>query len=274
MTFMSDVHSQATAAAAARRKVLASLGTADTFFRYLTLSSAYLVLAILGAIFVSLILGGSLAFQTFGFSFLTREVWNPVTEQFGALAPIYGTVITSAIAMLVAVPISIGIAVFLTELCPMPLRRPIGIAIELLAGVPSIIYGIWGLFFFAPVIQQYVQPELIAFFKPIPVLNQLFAGPPYGIGILTSALILAMMVLPFITAAGPEGSGLRHGMDDPRGRRQRRHSVYACRHHRRRDAGPRPRPRRDHGRHLRDRQRPPDLSVDPGSRNDNLGDHR
>ena len=197
---MSDVHSQATAAAAARRKVLAALGTADTFFRYLTLSSAYLVLAILGAIFVSLILGGSLAFQTFGFSFLTREVWNPVTEQFGALAPIYGTVITSAIAMLVAVPISIGIAVFLTELCPMPLRRPIGIAIELLAGVPSIIYGIWGLFFFAPVIQQYVQPELIAFFKPIPVLNQLFAGPPYGIGILTSALILAMMVLPFITA--------------------------------------------------------------------------
>jgi phosphate transport system permease protein len=197
---MSDVHSQATAAAAARRKVLAGLGTADTFFRYLTLSSAYLVLAILGAIFVSLILGGSLAFQTFGFSFLTREVWNPVTEQFGALAPIYGTVITSAIAMLVAVPISIGIAVFLTELCPMPLRRPIGIAIELLAGVPSIIYGIWGLFFFAPVIQQYVQPELIAFFKPIPVLNQLFAGPPYGIGILTSALILAMMVLPFITA--------------------------------------------------------------------------
>jgi phosphate transport system permease protein len=180
--------------------VLASLGTADTFFRYLTLSSAYLVLLILGAIFVSLILGGSLAFQTFGLSFLTTEVWNPVTEQFGALAPIYGTVVTSAIAMLVAVPISIGIAVFLTELCPMSLRRPIGIAIELLAGVPSIIYGIWGLFFFAPIIQQYVQPELIAFFKPIPVLNQLFAGPPYGIGILTSALILAMMVLPFITA--------------------------------------------------------------------------
>jgi phosphate transport system permease protein len=197
---MSDVHSQAAAAAAARRKVLASLGTADTFFRYLTLSSAYLVLLILGAIFVSLILGGSLAFQTFGLSFLTTEVWNPVTEQFGALAPIYGTVVTSAIAMLVAVPISIGIAVFLTELCPMSLRRPIGIAIELLAGVPSIIYGIWGLFFFAPIIQQYVQPELIAFFKPIPVLNQLFAGPPYGIGILTSALILAMMVLPFITA--------------------------------------------------------------------------
>jgi len=197
---MTDVNTQAAAAATARRKVLDSLKTGDAFFRLLTQSSAYLVLAILGAIFVSLILGGWLAFSTFGFSFLTREVWNPVTEQFGALAPIYGTIVTSALAMLVAVPISIGIAVFLTELCPMPLRRPIGIAIELLAGVPSIIYGIWGLFFFAPFIQQYVQPELIATFKNVPVLNQLFAGPPYGIGILTSALILAMMVLPFITA--------------------------------------------------------------------------
>lgn len=169
-------------------------------FRLLTKSSAYFVLILLSAIFLSLVLGGSLAFQTFGFSFLTTEVWNPVTEKFGALAPIYGTIVTSAIAMLVAVPISIGIAVFLTELCPMSLRRPIGIAIELLAGVPSIIYGIWGLFFFAPMLQRYVQPELIAFFKPIPILNGLFAGPPYGIGILTSALILAMMVLPFITA--------------------------------------------------------------------------
>jgi phosphate transport system permease protein len=158
------------------------------------------VLIILGAIFVSLFMGGYEAFKTFGFSFLTREVWNPVTEQFGALAPIYGTIVTSAIAMLVAVPISIGIAVFLTELCPMPLRRPIGIAIELLAGVPSIIYGIWGLFFFAPFVQQYVEPGLISTFKYVPVLNQLFAGPPYGIGILTSALILAMMVLPFVTA--------------------------------------------------------------------------
>jgi phosphate transport system permease protein len=198
---MADFDPQSSAAAAtARRNVLDGLRRADVFFRTLTQSSAYLVLAVLGAIFVSLFLGGLLAFQTFGFRFLTTEVWNPVTEQFGALAPIYGTIVTSAIAMLVAVPISIGIAVFLTELCPMPLRRPIGIAIELLAGVPSIIYGIWGLFFFAPVIQRYVQPELIAFFKPIPVLNQLFAGPPYGIGILTSALILAMMVLPFVTA--------------------------------------------------------------------------
>lgn len=200
MTFMADVHSNATAAAVARRKVLERLRTTDGIFRGLTLSSAYFVLILLAGIFASLVVGGYLAFSTFGFSFLTTEVWNPVTEQFGALAPIYGTLVTSAIAMLVAVPISIGIAVFLTELCPMALRRPIGIAIELLAGVPSIIYGIWGLFFFAPFVQQYVQPELIAFFKPFPVLNQLFAGPPYGIGILTSSLILAMMVLPFITA--------------------------------------------------------------------------
>jgi phosphate transport system permease protein len=200
LTFMTDANSQAMAAASARRKVLEGLKTTDTLFRLLTQSSAYFVLILLSAIFISLVIGGWLAFKTFGFSFLTTEVWNPVTEQFGALAPIYGTIVTSAIAMLFAVPISIGIAVFLTELCPMSLRRPIGIAIELLAGVPSIIYGIWGLFFFAPMLQRYVQPELIAFFKPIPVLNTLFAGPPYGIGILTSSLILAMMVLPFITA--------------------------------------------------------------------------
>jgi len=197
---MTDANTQAMAAAAARRKVLEGLKTTDTMFRVLTKSSAYFVLILLSAIFVSLVLGGSLAFQTFGLSFLTTEVWNPVTEKFGALAPIYGTIVTSAIAMLVAVPIAIFIAVFLTELCPMSLRRPIGIAIELLAGIPSIIYGIWGLFYFAPTLQRYVQPELIAFFKPIPILNGLFAGPPYGIGILTSALILAMMVLPFITA--------------------------------------------------------------------------
>ena len=200
MSVLADLHLQPSDSSAARRSVLEGLRTTDILFRRLTLSSAYLVLIILGAIFVSLFLGGFEAFKTFGFGFLTTEVWNPVTDQYGALASIYGTVVTSAIAMLVAVPISIGIAVFLTELCPMVLRRPIGIAIELLAGVPSIIYGIWGLFFFAPFLQQYVQPELISAFKYVPVLNQLFAGPPYGIGILTSALILAMMVLPFVTA--------------------------------------------------------------------------
>jgi phosphate transport system permease protein len=200
LNVLAGVLPQPSPPAAARRSVLEGLRKTDILFRQLTLSSAYLVLIILGAIFVSLFLGGYEAFKTFGFSFLTTEVWNPVTDQYGALASIYGTVVTSAIAMLVAVPISIGIAVFLTELCPMALRRPIGIAIELLAGVPSIIYGIWGLFFFAPFVQQYVQPGLISAFKYVPILNQVFAGPPYGIGILTSALILAMMVLPFVTA--------------------------------------------------------------------------
>jgi phosphate transport system permease protein len=123
-----------------------------------------------------------------------------VTDQFGALAPIYGTLVTSAIAMLIAVPVGLMVAFFLTELCPPILRRPIAIAIELLAGIPSIIYGIWGLFVFAPFLQKYIQPFLIDAFANVPVLNSLFEGPPYGIGMLTAGLILAIMVLPFVTA--------------------------------------------------------------------------
>jgi phosphate transport system permease protein len=141
-----------------------------------------------------------LALHEFGLSFLYEEHWNPVTEKFGAIAPIYGTVVTSLIAMFIAVPIGLMIAMFLTELCPMWLRRPIGIAIELLAGIPSIIYGIWGLFVFAPFLQRTLQPFLIETFGSVPVLSTLFAGPPYGIGILTAGLILAIMVLPFITS--------------------------------------------------------------------------
>jgi len=159
-----------------------------------------MVLVILGGIIVSLIRGSWPALHTFGFSFLSQTSWNPVTEKFGAIAPIYGTVVTSFIAMLIAVPVGLFIALFLTELCPMWLRRPIGIAIELLAGIPSIIYGIWGLFVFAPFLQQYVQPFLITVFGHVPVLSTLFEGPPYGIGILTAGLILAIMVLPFITS--------------------------------------------------------------------------
>src|SRR6185369_16523179 len=124
----------------------------------------------------------------------------PVTEKFGALPAIYGTVVTSVIAMLIGVPVSLGIAFFLTEICPERLRRTIGTAIELLAGIPSIIYGIWGLFVFAPWFQVHVQPFLIDTFAEIPVLNQVFAGPPYGIGVLTAGLILAVMILPFITS--------------------------------------------------------------------------
>ena len=183
-----------------RAKVLQRLRLSDTAFRHVTRAAALFVLIILGGIIVSLVMGSWPALQKFGFSFLYVESWNPVTEQFGAISPIYGTIVTSLIAMLIAVPIGLFIALFLTELCPMWLRRPIGTAIELLAGIPSIIYGIWGLFVFAPFLQQYVQPFLISVFGNVPVLSALFAGPPYGIGILTAGLILAIMVLPFITS--------------------------------------------------------------------------
>lgn len=183
-----------------RAGILKRLGRGDSVFRLVTKASAIGVLIVLGAVFASLVVGAALAFQTFGFNFFITEAWNPVTEKFGALAPIGGTLITAFIAMLIAIPIGLGAAIFLTELCPMALRRPIGIAIELLAGVPSIIYGIWGLFVFAPFLQTYVQPALISAFGGVPVLSTLFAGPPYGIGMLTAGLILAIMVLPFITA--------------------------------------------------------------------------
>ena len=184
----------------ARADVLRRLGRGDAIFMAMTKASAVGVLIVLGAIFASLIAGSALAFQTFGFSFFITESWNPVTEKFGALAPIAGTLITSFIALLIAVPVGLGAAIFLTELCPPALRRPIGIAIELLAGIPSIIYGIWGLFVLVPFLQQHVQPGLIAAFGDVPILSSLFAGPPYGIGVLTAGLILAIMVLPFITA--------------------------------------------------------------------------
>ncbi len=183
-----------------RAQVLRRLSRRDAIFRVCTLSAAIGVLAVLGGVFVSLIEGGWLAFSTFGLNFFVREVWNPVTEEFGAISPIFGTLVTSAIAMLIAVPLGLGIAIFLTEICPMKARRPIGIAIELLAGVPSIIYGIWGLFVLAPFLQKHVQPPLIAAFANVPGLSTLFAGPPYGIGILTASFILAIMVLPFVTA--------------------------------------------------------------------------
>ena len=184
----------------ARSRALAKLRVSDAAFFQLTRGSAILVLVILGGIIVSLILGAALALGTFGLSFLITQTWNPVTEVFGAAAPIYGTVVTSAIALLIAAPLGLLIALFLTELCPMFLRRPIGIAIELLAGIPSIIYGIWGLFVLAPFLQRTLQPALIDSFGNIPVLSTLFAGPPYGIGILTAGLILAIMALPLITS--------------------------------------------------------------------------
>src|SRR6202023_3600057 len=128
------------------------------------------------------------------------EMWNPVTEKFGAMAAVYGTIVTSIIAMAIAVPSAVGIAIFLTELCPYALRRPIGIAIELLAGIPSIIYGIWGLFVFAPFLQEHIEPGLISLFANVPVISTLFAAPPFGSGVLTAGVIVAIMVLAIVAA--------------------------------------------------------------------------
>jgi phosphate transport system permease protein len=195
---------KASLAAISRTRVLGRLRFGDKVFRHLTRAAAVLVLMILSGIIIALIYGSLPALQAFGFDFLLEERWNPVTQKFGALAAIYGTLVTSFIAMLIAVPLGLLIALFLTELCPMWLRRPIGIAIELLAGIPSIIYGIWGLFVFAPFLQRTLQPALIDAFAYVPVLSSLFEGPPYGIGILTASLILAIMVLPFVTSISRE----------------------------------------------------------------------
>jgi phosphate transport system permease protein len=186
--------------ASARSRTLDRLRLNDAVFRQLTRAAAVGVLLLLSGVIISLIQGSVGALSAFGFKFLIDERWNPVTEKFGAFPAVYGTVLTSFIAMLIAVPVGLLISMFLTELCPMWLRRPIGIAIELLAGIPSIIYGIWGLFVFAPILQQTLQPFLINLFGPMPILSSLFAGPPYGIGVLTASLILAIMVLPFITS--------------------------------------------------------------------------
>jgi phosphate transport system permease protein len=181
-------------------KSLAGFKLRDTTFHLLTLAAAWAVLILLGGVIASLVLGSMPAIKAFGLNFLSTEAWNPVTEKFGAMAPVYGTIVTSLIAMAIAVPSAMAIAIFLTELCPFTLRKPIGIAIELLAGIPSIIYGIWGLFVLAPFLQEHVEPGLIASFGNVPVLSKLFAGPPYGIGVLTAGIILAVMVLPIVTS--------------------------------------------------------------------------
>src|SRR5579863_3744981 len=183
-----------------RARVLDRLRLGDLAFRHTTRAAAVGVLLLLTGVIISLIVGSLPAFRAFGFEFLTTQSWNPVTDKFGALAPIYGTIITSFIAMLIAVPFGLMIAMFLTELCPMFLRRPIGIAIELLAGIPSIIYGIWGLFVFAPWFQAHVQQPIIDATAGIPLIGTLFGGAPYGIGVFTAGLILSIMILPFISA--------------------------------------------------------------------------
>ena len=190
----------AAGAPVSRAAVLSRLRANDIVFKNLTRAAAIAVLVLLSGVIMALVIGSIPALSAFGVSVVGSEAWNPVTEKFGALAPIYGTLVTSIIAMIIAVPVGLMIAFFLTELCPKMLRRPIAIAIELLAGIPSIIYGIWGLFVFAPFLQKYVQPALIDTFENVPLLSTLFEGPPYGIGMLTAGLILAIMVLPFVTS--------------------------------------------------------------------------
>jgi phosphate transport system permease protein len=172
----------------------------DAVFRLATTGFAVFVLVLLLGVIAALVHGAWPALSHFGFAFLVTEDWNPVTEEFGALAPIFGTLVTSAIAMLLGVPIAFGIAVFITELCPVWLKRPLGVMIELLAAIPSIIYGIWGLFVLAPFLQRHVQPLIIDTLGHLPWVGYLFKGPPLGIGVLTAGVILAIMVLPFISS--------------------------------------------------------------------------
>ncbi|MCG6954256.1 MAG: phosphate ABC transporter permease subunit PstC [Betaproteobacteria bacterium] len=172
----------------------------DVAFENLTRFFALFVFSILLAVLVTLVIGSELTLKKYGLGFLWSAEWDPVQEEFGALVPIYGTLVTSLIAMLIGVPVSFGIALFLTELSPPWLRRPLGTAIELLAAIPSIIYGMWGLFVFVPLFQTYLQPALIDTLGTLPLLGTLFEGPPLGIGMLTAGLILSIMVIPFITA--------------------------------------------------------------------------
>lgn len=172
----------------------------DTIFFALTLLFALLVLVALVGILVLLVIEAWPALRAFGPSFLWSNVWNVPDHEFGALISIYGTITTSAIALVIAIPVSFGIALFLTEICPIILRRPLGTAIELLAGVPSIIYGIWGLFIFAPLFAEHVQPGLQSLFDGVPWIGDLFSGPPIGIGILTAGIVLSLMVIPFIAS--------------------------------------------------------------------------
>jgi phosphate transport system permease protein len=173
---------------------------ADAAFSFAAHAAAVITLALLAAIIISLVIGAWPAIREYGLSFLWRSEWDPVEDKYGGLVMIYGTLATSFIALLIAVPVSFGIALFLTELSPGWLRRPLGVAIELLAAVPSIVYGMWGLLVFGPILATYVQTPLQNLFGNTPVLGSLFSGPPVGIGILSAGIILAIMIIPFIAA--------------------------------------------------------------------------
>jgi len=173
---------------------------ADALFAALSQGAAWLTLALMVGIIGSLIVGAAPALKAFGLGFLTSAEWDPVQEKFGGLVMIYGTLASSFIALVIAVPVSFGIAIFLTELSPSWLKRPLGIAIELLAAVPSIVYGMWGLLVFGPILATFVQQPLQAAFGGVPYLGALFSGPPVGIGILSAGIILAIMIIPFIAS--------------------------------------------------------------------------
>ena len=176
------------------------IGIGDPIFAGLAFAAGFFVLLLLGSIILSLFFGGMPAFRAFGLSFLTSTTWDPVHHVFGAAVSVYGTLLTSVLALIFAVPLAFGIAFFLTELAPDWMRRPVGTAVELLAAVPSIIYGMWGFFIIVPIMSQYIEPTLIDAFDGIPVLQDLFTGPPFGTGLFTAAMILAVMVIPFISA--------------------------------------------------------------------------
>ncbi|MBA8884337.1 phosphate ABC transporter permease subunit PstC [Dokdonella fugitiva] len=173
---------------------------ADRAFRWIVTAAGIFVLLALAGAALSMLRGGREAFSTFGLGFLFSTEWDAVNHHFGALVPIYGTLVTALIAMIIAVPVSLGIALFLTEVAPDWMRGPVGAAIELLAGIPSIIYGMWGLFVFVPLMGEYVSPWLDAHVGALPLVGPLFTGPPLGIGMLTAGIVLAIMVIPFISS--------------------------------------------------------------------------
>ena len=175
-------------------------GLLDRLFGWASLGAVLLTLAMLAGILLSLVSGAMPAIEKYGFSFLTRVVWDPSQENFGGLVMIYGTVYTSLIALVIAVPVSFGIALFLTELSPSWLKRPLGTAIELLAAIPSIVYGMWGLLVFSPILSTYVQLPMQQAFGNVPILKMFISGPPVGIGILSAGIILAIMIIPFIAS--------------------------------------------------------------------------
>ncbi|MBN3859213.1 phosphate ABC transporter permease subunit PstC [Neisseriaceae bacterium PsAf] len=172
----------------------------DLLFKITVQAAALLVLLLLFGIIISLIFSSWPSIKNFGFSFLWTQEWNISKNVFGGLIPIYGTLYTSLIALIIGVPVSFWIAVFLTELAPKWLKRPLGIAIELLAAIPSIVYGMWGLFFFAPIFSTYIQSPIIKIFEEIPILNTIFAGPNYGVGLLTAGIVLSIMIIPIISS--------------------------------------------------------------------------